>query len=157
MTWALTWLDQQLLYETDNSQGTGWSNADEDIVEVEPYNPNWPDEFQREANKLETALPRNLPCSIEHIGSTAVPGLAASRSLILLLRAVSVLDGINFESRLNSWVMCSGRKTPTRIVYSLSKECLRLDKGGRIMSMFACPVMLCWRWHFAMSYERIRS
>jgi GrpB-like predicted nucleotidyltransferase (UPF0157 family) len=65
--------------------GIGWNNADEDFVEIEPYNPNWPDEFQREANRLRAALPRNLACSIEHIGSTAVSGLAAKPILDIVI------------------------------------------------------------------------
>jgi len=64
---------------------TEWSNADEDIVEIEPYNPNWPDEFQREGNRLRAALPRDLACSIEHIGSTAVSGLAAKPILDIVI------------------------------------------------------------------------
>ena len=64
---------------------TEWSNADEDIVEIEPYNPNWPDEFQRERNRLRAALPRDLACSIEHIGSTAVSGLAAKPILDIVI------------------------------------------------------------------------
>ncbi len=40
------------------------------------YDPRWPDEFDREAGYLRHALD-GLPFVIEHVGSTAVPGLPA--------------------------------------------------------------------------------
>jgi GrpB-like predicted nucleotidyltransferase (UPF0157 family) len=47
--------DREMKRVTHNR--TRWSNADEGIVEIEPYNQNWPDEFQCEANRLRAALP----------------------------------------------------------------------------------------------------
>jgi GrpB-like predicted nucleotidyltransferase (UPF0157 family) len=46
-------------------------------VEIVPYDPAWPSKFQEEANVLRQALAPWLAGPIEHIGSTAVPGLAA--------------------------------------------------------------------------------
>ncbi|MGV1789251.1 GrpB family protein [Rhizobium sp. A37_96] len=45
-------------------------------VELVPYDPAWPEDFERIRDKLERLL---TPCvtTIEHIGSTSVPGLAA--------------------------------------------------------------------------------
>lgn len=44
---------------------------------VEPYNPQWPCQFEQLRSELVDAL-QPLPIhSIEHVGSTAVPGLAA--------------------------------------------------------------------------------
>jgi GrpB-like predicted nucleotidyltransferase (UPF0157 family) len=45
------------------------------VVEIVPYRPEWPAEFDELALRLRSAL-GPLP-RIEHIGSTAVPGLAA--------------------------------------------------------------------------------
>lgn len=44
-------------------------------VHLAPYDPSWPDLFRSEAERLRTALP--VENVIEHIGSTAVPGLVA--------------------------------------------------------------------------------
>jgi len=45
-------------------------------VIVLPYDPNWPNEFEKIKSELAAALP--LPnLRIEHVGSTSVPGLAA--------------------------------------------------------------------------------
>ena len=46
-------------------------------VEIVPYDPAWPQMFETERDLLEAALSRWLTGAIEHIGSTAVPGLAA--------------------------------------------------------------------------------
>ena len=41
---------------------------------VAPYDPAWPTMFERIAGDLAAAVP---DASIEHVGSTSVPGLAA--------------------------------------------------------------------------------
>ena len=45
-------------------------------VAVRPYDPSWPERFARERTRLADAL-GPLARGIEHIGSTAVPGLDA--------------------------------------------------------------------------------
>ncbi len=42
-----------------------------------PYDPDWPRRFERERDRLEQALAPWLSSGVHHIGSTAVPGLAA--------------------------------------------------------------------------------
>jgi len=61
-------------------------------IEVVPYRPEWPALFQAEREVLETALAPWLTGPIEHIGSTAVPGLAA-KPLIDIMAPVATLDG----------------------------------------------------------------
>jgi GrpB-like predicted nucleotidyltransferase (UPF0157 family) len=46
------------------------------LVEVVPYNENWPHLFEEEATKIRQVL-GNQCVAIYHIGSTSVPGLAA--------------------------------------------------------------------------------
>jgi len=46
-----------------------------EIVIVD-YDPTWPTKFERHAKKIQDAL-QGKAVSIEHVGSTAVPGLAA--------------------------------------------------------------------------------
>jgi GrpB-like predicted nucleotidyltransferase (UPF0157 family) len=45
-------------------------------VDIVPYSSDWPRAFADEAARLQNAL-TGWACTIEHIGSTAVPGLAA--------------------------------------------------------------------------------
>lgn len=51
---------------------------------IDPYDPLWPCEFDAEAERIATAC-RDLPLRIEHIGSTAVPGLSAKPIIDILL------------------------------------------------------------------------
>jgi GrpB-like predicted nucleotidyltransferase (UPF0157 family) len=46
-------------------------------VKVIPYNPEWPQHFSRIKSELEAILAETEYVSIEHVGSTSVPGLAA--------------------------------------------------------------------------------
>jgi GrpB-like predicted nucleotidyltransferase (UPF0157 family) len=52
-------------------------------VILAPYDPRWPDLFEAEAARIEHALV-GLPIRLEHIGSTAVPGLAAKPIIDIL-------------------------------------------------------------------------
>jgi GrpB-like predicted nucleotidyltransferase (UPF0157 family) len=58
------------------------------MIEITPYDPGWPQAFAAEA----LALRANLPVlrALEHIGSTAVPGLAA-KPIIDMMGAVDTL------------------------------------------------------------------
>lgn len=51
---------------------------------VVPYDTEWPAIFERERNRLEEALAPWLEGGIHHIGSTAVPGLAAKPIIDML-------------------------------------------------------------------------
>ena len=52
-------------------------------IRVVPYNAAWPALFQEEADRLRAVLGENL-AALHHIGSTAVPGLAAKPILDLM-------------------------------------------------------------------------
>lgn len=60
-------------------------------VEVVAYDPAWPEQFRVERLLLVEALPTSL--SIEHIGSTSIPGLAA-KPIIDILAVVPDVDEI---------------------------------------------------------------
>jgi GrpB-like predicted nucleotidyltransferase (UPF0157 family) len=47
------------------------------LIRVVPYNPEWPQLFEAERNRLERILVPWLEGGIHHIGATSVPGLAA--------------------------------------------------------------------------------
>ena len=74
---------------------------------VEEYDPQWPQEFEKLRARIEATL-GPLAAAIEHIGSTAVPGLAAKPiiDIDVLLRpdadfaqAVSALSLAGYEHR----------------------------------------------------------
>lgn len=53
-------------------------------ITVAPYSADWPDAFYREARLVEPHLSRWLSGGLEHIGSTAIPGLPAEPVLDML-------------------------------------------------------------------------
>jgi GrpB-like predicted nucleotidyltransferase (UPF0157 family) len=53
-------------------------------VEVVPYDPTWPRRFAEERRLLEDVLAPWLEGGIHHVGSTAVPGLAAKPVIDIL-------------------------------------------------------------------------
>lgn len=66
--------------------------ADQDAaVEIVAYDPAWPARFLEEQAFLRGRLARWLAGPIEHVGSTAVPGLAA-KPVIDLMAGVASLD-----------------------------------------------------------------
>src|SRR5512136_1849180 len=60
------------------------------MVEIFPYQENWPSEFQAIAASLRRAL-GELALRIDHIGSTSVPGLPA-KDVIDIQITVAALD-----------------------------------------------------------------
>jgi GrpB-like predicted nucleotidyltransferase (UPF0157 family) len=55
------------------------------VVRLVPYDSAWPDLFAREAERLQSIFASaGVPINLEHVGSTAVPGLAAKPILDIL-------------------------------------------------------------------------
>jgi GrpB-like predicted nucleotidyltransferase (UPF0157 family) len=61
-------------------------------VTVVPYSPAWPAMFEQEAASLTAALEPWLVGGVQHVGSTAIPGLAA-KPVLDMLAGVDDLDG----------------------------------------------------------------
>jgi GrpB-like predicted nucleotidyltransferase (UPF0157 family) len=60
-------------------------------IELAEYDPEWPREYEREAERIGRALgPRML--RIEHVGSTSVPGLAAKPLIDIVLVVTDTTD-----------------------------------------------------------------
>ena len=60
-------------------------------VEIVPYDVSWPARFEVERNRLQQTIAPWLAGPIEHVGSTAVPGLAA-KPVIDIIAAVHTLE-----------------------------------------------------------------
>jgi GrpB-like predicted nucleotidyltransferase (UPF0157 family) len=54
-------------------------------IEFVDYDPIWPSVFESESKRLARFFPTGLICCIDHIGSTAVPGLAAKPIIDILV------------------------------------------------------------------------
>ena len=59
-------------------------------VEIAPYDPAWPQLFIEEAERLGQGLAAWLAGPIEHIGSTAVPVLAAKPVIDIMAGVTSL-------------------------------------------------------------------
>ena len=59
-------------------------------VAVVPYNPLWPELFEKERRHLRSCLPADLIQRIEHFGSTAVPCLPAKPIIDILVEVTSL-------------------------------------------------------------------
>lgn len=57
-----------------------------DKIEIVPYDPQWPEQYLKEEALLQKALGDIPGLSIDHYGSTAVPGLAAKPIIDILIR-----------------------------------------------------------------------
>ncbi len=55
------------------------------IIEVVPYDPDWSNQFEKEALLLKLIF-SDIFVAIHHIGSTSVPGLGPNQPLILFLK-----------------------------------------------------------------------
>src|SRR5919204_6712117 len=62
-----------------------------DEVTIEPYDPRWPDMYEQKRQLLLSTL-GPIVVAIEHIGSTAVPGLAAKPIIDIALVVPSAQD-----------------------------------------------------------------
>jgi len=60
-------------------------------IELRPYDPRWPQLFEEEKRHLLECLPAGLIRRVEHMGSTAVPGLPA-KPIVDMLIEVSDLE-----------------------------------------------------------------
>ncbi len=60
-------------------------------VQIVDYDPQWPRLFEREAERVRTALGERA-LMLEHVGSTSVPGLAAKPRIDMLLVVADSAD-----------------------------------------------------------------
>ena len=69
----------------DDSAADRATNRADEPVEVVPYNAAWPASFREERELLEAAIGGWAVGGIHHVGSTAVPGLAAKPIIDILV------------------------------------------------------------------------
>jgi len=69
------------------------------MIEIVPYDPRWPREFEEERLRIQAAL-GSLALRIDHNGSTAVPGLAAKPIIDIQVSVPSLQPLDAFAARL---------------------------------------------------------
>lgn len=73
-----------------------------DEVIIVEYDLGWQTLFAAEAGRIKEALDKNILVAIEHIGSTAVPGLAAKPIIDLMVGVRSLVDAQSAISPLEA-------------------------------------------------------
>lgn len=68
-------------------------------IELAAYDPAWPDVFEREEARIAAAL-GGRALGIEHVGSTAVPGIDAKPIIDILLVVADSSDEATYAPRL---------------------------------------------------------
>ena len=70
-------------------------------IELAEYDPEWPALFEREADRIRTAL-GGAALRVEHVGSTSVPGLAAKPIVDILLVVADSADEPSYRPALEA-------------------------------------------------------
>ena len=68
-------------------------------ITIQPYDPSWPLRFEREAEAIRNALGA-LALRVDHIGSTAVPGLPAKDIVDIQVSVASLEPGAVYRAPL---------------------------------------------------------
>ena len=100
-----------------------------DKIEIVPYDPGWPESFQREREHLLACCPADLIVEIVHFGSTAVPGLAAKPIVDILVevrsleetkqRIAPILEAQGYDY---FWRPTSGNDTPPYYAWFIKRD-----------------------------------
>jgi GrpB-like predicted nucleotidyltransferase (UPF0157 family) len=108
-------------------------------IEVTPYNPIWPIQFEQIADTIRPAIAHIPSAQIEHVGSTSVPGLAAKPIIDIdvivdkvdIPAAIAALESVGYIHRGDLGV--PGREafyppenTPKHYLYLCERGCLSL-------------------------------
>lgn len=110
-------------------------------IPIVPYSPTWPEDFSRLSTYLSRILPENSYLSIEHVGSTAVPGLPAKPMIDLDVVIASISDLKLIEDALTrskaegggNYVSCGEWGIPGRYAFRRKWQMKARDKKQSIV------------------------
>jgi GrpB-like predicted nucleotidyltransferase (UPF0157 family) len=109
------------------------------------YNPEWPSRFEAEAVRIRDAL-RDLGVRVEHVGSTAVPGLAAKDTIDIQV-SVLRMDRSLYEAPLEALGYSSVWDKATDEHHFFARP---YKRRPRLFNVHVCPAGSEWeRRHLA--------
>ncbi|MEO1186025.1 MAG: GrpB family protein [Cyanobacteria bacterium J06636_27] len=90
-----------------------------DEIEIVEYNSNWTNMFEEEAESIRKAVEKDLIAEIQHIGSTAVPGLAAKPVIDIMVGLHDLSDGGKIIQPLEDleYVFWADNPSPEKIFF----------------------------------------
>lgn len=97
---------------------------------IEPYNPEWKKQFETEAKILRPIF-SDKAISIEHIGSTSVPGLAGKPTIDILI----TVEKIEIADDLSKKIESIGYKTLGDYINQGSRLFIKERDGERLINL----------------------
>lgn len=88
-------------------------------IEIAPYNPDWPRQFEIESDLIKQTLGRHC-IEVHHIGSTSIPGLSAKNILDILCVVDSLPESLALETV--GYIHKGEYNIPRRAYFSKNKE-----------------------------------
>ena len=129
-------------------------------IEVVEYDPAWPEVFAAEAARLRPFFPPGCIVRLEHIGSTAVPGLAA-KPVVDILVGVDDVELVRDEvaPRLEAagydyfWRPTSGDDTGPFYPWFIGRDAA----GRRISHIHVAPLDMSGQWERVEFRDHLRA
>ena len=93
------------------------------IVELEDYNSNWKNEYEKEEKLLKEVLKDDI-IEIEHVGSTSIPGLKAKPviDIIVVINSLSDIDKIEEKLKRYDYENRGHQGVDDRFFFAKGKE-----------------------------------
>jgi GrpB-like predicted nucleotidyltransferase (UPF0157 family) len=110
-----------------------------DLIEIYPYDPAWPEHFQKEAARITEVL-GGFAVRIEHVGSTSVPGLAAKPVIDIMVGLKSVDDGPRVIVPLEQLGYAHWYEDPARAERLYFVRWVDEARSSRLSHIHAAPV-----------------
>jgi GrpB-like predicted nucleotidyltransferase (UPF0157 family) len=96
-------------------------------IKVMPYDPEWPRRFEHERELLERVLSPWLAGGVHHIGSTAIPGLAAKPILDMMAGVANLAAAEAAIAALGEHSYGHGQHRPRTLWFFKPASAARLD------------------------------
>lgn len=90
---------------------------------IEPYNPEWPKQFEAEAATLKNIFGEDA-IAIEHIGSTSVPGMDGKSTIdiLILVENISLAEKYAEEMKDSGYEYLVGYVSPNTVLFRHMKD-----------------------------------
>jgi len=88
------------------------------MIQIEPYNPDWKSRFDQ-LKQVLTALLTGIPMDIQHVGSTAIPGLPAKPILDIdiIIEDKYLLTGVSAKLEQVGYINRGDQGIPGRFAF----------------------------------------
>jgi len=95
-----------------------------DAIYLVPYDTDWPSQFNALANIYRSCL-SGLPVTVEHIGSTSVPGLASKPILDIdiIVPGMEAANQVSHKLETLGYTALGERGVPGRFAFELGNVC----------------------------------